>query len=90
MLEAVLRTAYGRPARTSERAFWRRYGRIEHERLEFKASARNLGESVVAMAMTLGGTILVGVGEDGSVQGAGPIRTRWIAWRRWRTRSRST
>jgi len=69
MLEAVLRTAYGRPARMSERAFWRRYGRIEHERLEFKASARNLGESVVAMAMTLGGTILVGVGDDGSVQG---------------------
>lgn len=42
----------------SERAFWRRYGRLEHERLEFKASVRHLAESVVAMAMTSGGTIL--------------------------------
>jgi ATP-dependent DNA helicase RecG len=53
----------------SERAFWRRYGRVEHERLEFKASVRHLGESVVAMAMTHGGTILVGVSDDGRVPG---------------------
>ncbi len=53
----------------SERAFWRRYGPVEHERLEFKASVRHLGETVVAMAMTRGGTILVGVGHDGRVPG---------------------
>jgi ATP-dependent DNA helicase RecG len=53
----------------SRRAFWRRYGRVEHERLEFKASVRHLGETVVAMAMTKGGTILVGVSEDGRVPG---------------------
>ena len=47
----------------SRRAFWRRYGRIEHEQLEFKASVNHLQESVVAMAMTLGGTILVGVSD---------------------------
>lgn len=53
----------------SERAFWRRYGPVEHERLEFKSSVRHLGESVVAMAMTRGGTILVGVGDGRRVQG---------------------
>ena len=53
----------------SERAFWHRYGRLEHERLEFKASARHLAESVVALAMTDGGTILVGVSDDGRVPG---------------------
>lgn len=53
----------------SERALWRRYGSVEHERLEFKSSVRHLGESVVAMAMTRGGTILVGVSDDGRVPG---------------------
>ncbi len=47
----------------SRRAFWRRYGRLEHERLEFKSSVNHIGESVVAMAMTSGGTILVGVAD---------------------------
>jgi predicted HTH transcriptional regulator len=47
----------------SRRAFWRRYGRIEHEQLEFKTSVNHLQESVVAMAMTAGGTILVGVSD---------------------------
>jgi ATP-dependent DNA helicase RecG len=58
-----------RPARMSRRAFWRRYGRLEHERLEFKSSPARLGESVVAMAMTDGGTILVGVSDDRRVVG---------------------
>jgi len=48
----------------TRRAFWRRYGRVEHEGLEFKASANHLLESVVAMAMTRGGTILIGVSDD--------------------------
>ena len=46
------------------RAFWRRYGRLEHERLEFKRSAQHLQDSVVAMAMAGGGTVLIGVADD--------------------------
>jgi ATP-dependent DNA helicase RecG len=46
------------------RAFWRRFGQLEHERLEFKQSALRLQESVVAMATTSGGVILVGVSDD--------------------------
>jgi ATP-dependent DNA helicase RecG len=48
----------------SVRAFWRRFGRLEHERLEFKRSANHLQESVVAMAMGSGGVILIGVSDD--------------------------
>jgi ATP-dependent DNA helicase RecG len=48
----------------SVRAFWRRFGRLEHERLEFKRSANHLQESVVAMAMGSGGAILIGVSDD--------------------------
>jgi ATP-dependent DNA helicase RecG len=51
------------------RAFRRRFGAFEHERLEFKASVHRLCESVVAMAMTAGGTILVGVSDGGRVHG---------------------
>ena len=53
-----------RRRRMTRRAFWRRFGRVEHEQLEFKASANHLLESVVAMAMTRGGTILIGVSDD--------------------------
>lgn len=65
------RRRLNRPARRrmSRRAFWRRYGRLEHERLEFKSSAHRLGEPVVAMAMTEGGTILVGVTDDRRLAG---------------------
>jgi hypothetical protein len=52
-----------RPTRLRVRAFWRRFGRLEHERLEFKQSAARLQESVVAMAMASGGVILVGVSD---------------------------
>ena len=48
----------------SRRRFWRRFGRLEHERLEFKRSTANLQESVVAMSMNAGGVILVGVSDD--------------------------
>ena len=46
-----------------ERAFWRRFGRVEHERLEFKASAANLREVIPAMAMTAGGQVVLGVSD---------------------------
>jgi ATP-dependent DNA helicase RecG len=52
------------PARLSQRAFWRRYGRLEHERLEFKRSPLHVVESIVAMAMARGGTIVLGVADD--------------------------
>ena len=55
--------------RMSRRAFWRRFGRVEHERLEFKLSGNHLAESVVAMAMTCGGTILVGVSDEPALVG---------------------
>jgi ATP-dependent DNA helicase RecG len=57
------------PTRMSRRRFWRRFGRLEHERLEFKRSATSLQESVVAMSMNAGGVILVGVGDDRRLTG---------------------
>jgi hypothetical protein len=47
-----------------EAAFWRRFGRVEHERLEFKASACNLREVIPAMAMTAGGQVVLGVSDE--------------------------
>lgn len=64
-----------RGRRMSKRAFWRRFGRLEHERLEFKASVNHLCESVVAMAMTAGGTIVVGVTDERRLTGH-PIEQR--------------
>jgi ATP-dependent DNA helicase RecG len=55
--------------RISRRAFWRWFGRLEHERLEFKRSCANLQESVVAMAMNAGGVIVVGIGDDRVITG---------------------
>ena len=46
-----------------EAEFWARFGRVEHEALEFKASANNLREVIPAMAMTRGGHIVLGVSE---------------------------
>jgi ATP-dependent DNA helicase RecG len=45
------------------RAFWRRIGRLEHERLEFKRSVNHIREAVAAMAMSEGGLIVVGVSD---------------------------
>jgi hypothetical protein len=60
--------------RLGRRAFWRRFGRLEHERLEFKRSAAHVQESVVAMAMAGGGTIVVGVGDDRRLVGCTPVQ----------------
>jgi ATP-dependent DNA helicase RecG len=46
------------------RAFWRRLGRLEHERLEFKRSANHLSEAIPAMAMSEGGLIVIGVSDE--------------------------
>ena len=64
-----------RRRRLTRRAFWREFGRLEHERLEFKLSAHHICESVVAMAMTSGGTILVGVADDRTIRGH-PVEQR--------------
>ncbi len=64
-----------RRRRLTRRAFWRRFGRLEHERLEFKVSVNHISESVVAMAMTSGGTILVGVADDRTIRGH-PVEQR--------------
>jgi ATP-dependent DNA helicase RecG len=53
----------------SRRAFWRRFGHLEHERLEFKRSAAHLQDSVVAMAMSRGGVVLIGVSDDRQLVG---------------------
>ncbi len=55
--------------RMSRRAFWRRFGRLEHERLEFKRSPLNLQESVVGMSMNAGGIIVIGVADDRRIAG---------------------
>ena len=52
-----------------ERAFWRRFGRVEHERLEFKTSAGNLREVIPAMAMTAGGQVVLGVSDERRIVG---------------------
>jgi ATP-dependent DNA helicase RecG len=57
------------PARLSQRTFWRRFGRLEHERLEFKRSPNRLQDSIVAMAMALGGVVIIGVSDDRRVVG---------------------
>jgi ATP-dependent DNA helicase RecG len=62
------------PVRLSRRAFWRHFGRLEHERLEFKRSANHVQESVVGMAMADGGAILIGVGDDRRVVGCTPLQ----------------
>ena len=52
-----------------EGEFWARFGRVEHERLEFKASANNLRDVIPAMAMTRGGEIVLGVTDDRRLAG---------------------
>jgi ATP-dependent DNA helicase RecG len=47
-----------------ESRFWARFGAVEHEALEFKASANHLREVIPAMAMTAGGHIVLGVADD--------------------------
>ncbi len=51
------------------RAFWRRVGRIEHERLEFKRSAHHVRDAIPAMAMSDGGVIVLGVTDERELVG---------------------
>jgi ATP-dependent DNA helicase RecG len=51
------------------RALWRRLGRLEHERLEFKRSAGHLRDAIPAMAMSEGGVIVLGVSDERELVG---------------------
>src|SRR5687767_2747518 len=51
------------------RAFWRLLGGLEHERLEFKRSAGHLRDAIPAMAMSEGGTIVLGVSDERELVG---------------------
>ncbi len=51
------------------RGFWRRVGRLEHERLEFKRSALHVRDAIAAMAMSAGGAIVLGVSEERELVG---------------------
>jgi ATP-dependent DNA helicase RecG len=68
----------GRPIKELDAAtFWERFGRIEHERLEFKTSANNLREVIPAMAMTRGGQIILGVTDERRLVGC-PLDQRTL------------
>jgi ATP-dependent DNA helicase RecG len=55
----------GRPSiHFDEARFWARFGDVEHESLEFKASAHHLREVIPAMAMTAGGQVVLGVSDE--------------------------
>ena len=66
-----------RSIHVDEAAFWARYGAVEHEALEFKASANHLREVIPAMAMTAGGRIVTGVGDDRRLLGC-PLDQRTL------------
>lgn len=57
------------PLHLDEPGFWSRFGAIEHERLEFKASPNHLREVIPAMAMTAGGRIVLGVTDERRLTG---------------------
>jgi ATP-dependent DNA helicase RecG len=57
--------------------FWKRFGRVEHERLEFKTSANNLREVIPAMAMSRGGYVVLGVTDTRRLTGC-PLEQRTL------------
>ena len=60
-----------------ERSFWARFGHVEHEALEFKASPNHLREVIPAMAMTRGGAIVLGVTDERALSGC-PLDQRTL------------
>lgn len=53
---------------TPER-FWGLVGRLEHEQLDFKLKPTDLAPVIAAMAMTDGGLVILGVGDDRRLHG---------------------
>jgi ATP-dependent DNA helicase RecG len=60
-----------------ELAFWARFGRVEHESLEFKETAYHVREVIPAMAMSRGGEIVLGVSDDRRLVGC-PLDQRTL------------
>ena len=53
------------PSSLTEDEFWRLFGRLEHERLDFKRGVpSDVRDAIPAMAMTDGGLIVCGVADD--------------------------
>ena len=58
------------PASLTEGEFWRLFGRLEHERLDFKRGVpSDVRDTLPAMAMTDGGLIVCGVADDRRITG---------------------
>ena len=58
------------PARLDEAEFWELFGRVEHERLDFKRGVPDdILETIPAMAMTDGGLLVHGVDSHGRITG---------------------
>ena len=58
------------PSSLTEAAFWRLFGRLEHERLDFKRGVpSDIRDAIAAMAMTHGGLIVHGVDDNRNVTG---------------------
>ncbi|CCG02200.1 ATP-binding protein [Blastococcus saxobsidens] len=51
--------------------FWNLVGKVEHERLDFKARVpKGLSDTLAAMAMTTGGLVVIGIDDDRKFAGA--------------------
>lgn len=57
------------PDSLTEEEFWDAFGDMEHEQLDFKASAHHIKEAIAAMAMTDGGLLVLGVSDDREIIG---------------------
>ena len=58
------------PSSLAEDEFWRLFGRLEHERLDFKRGVpSDVRDAIPAMAMTDGGLIVCGVADDRRLTG---------------------
>jgi ATP-dependent DNA helicase RecG len=58
------------PDQTTESAFWELVGTVENETIEFKRKPeRALRETIAAMAMALGGVVIIGVDDDRTIVG---------------------
>ena len=58
------------PSSLTEAAFWRLFGRLEHERLDVKRGVpSDIRDAIAAMAMTHGGLIVHGVDDNRNVTG---------------------
>ncbi len=57
------------PSSLTEEAFWSLVGRLEHEQLDYKRRPDGLDEVFAAMAMTDGGVVVLGIRDNGEVEG---------------------